>query len=513
MKKTKIKRILEIIPAFISWFILLSLVALIFFAPLWAAIILIIYLLYWFFRLLYMSILLILAHHRMLSQKNINWLKLLKLLKTDKTINDIWHVVLYTIYKEPEEVIRDSLLSLQRSDYPLTKIIVVLAGEERQEHIAELLKRIKMDFEGIFKDIIITIHPKDLPGEIPGKGANATYAAKCVKDYLEKNNIPLEDVIISCFDADTRVDKKYLPCLTYHFLTNPKRYRLSYQPLPVYNNNIYYAPALARVIEMGSTFWQLIESMRWEKFVTFSSHSMSFKTLKEVDYWPTDMISDDSLIFWRCFVKFNGDYSTYSLDIPVYMDIAIGKNLFDTIKVQYRQKRRWAWGIEAFVYLGMSFLENKYIPFSLKLRKLFQVLDSHINWATWSFIVSLLVPISLLWTRTAGKEEIIFFNLSYINRAIWHTLTFIILVCIVISKEFIPTRPKGVSRLIYLSFLLQWLLTPLISTFLGSLPALDAQTRMMFKKKLKFYSTPKIRKKIKEPILFPALGLDKEVSI
>jgi len=501
MKVKKIKRILEILPGALSWSIILLFVGLVVFRPFWAAILLIVYLSFWFFRLLYMSLLLIMAHRRMSLKRNIDWLKLSKEVKTDKCFEDIWHVVLYTIYKEPIEVIRGSLLSLTKVDYPGNKIIVVLAGEERRDNCFEILSSIKEEFKDYFADILITIHPKDIPGEIPAKGANATYSARYVKEYLEKNNIDLGNVIISCFDADTCVDRKYFSCLTYHFLINPKRYQLSFQPLPIYNNNIYYAPAFARVIEFGSTFWQLIESMRWEKFITFSSHSMSFKTLVEVNYWPVDMISDDSLIFWRCFVKFNGDYYTYPLDIPVYMDIAIGKNLWDTVKVQYKQKRRWAWGIEGFVYLGMEFLNNKNIPLSLKLRKLFQVLEGHINWATWSIIISFILPYILLWTGLNHREDLVFFNLSYMNRIIWQIFSFILLICLIISREFIPPRPQGVSKWIYLSFIGQWFFTPLISAFLGSFPSLDAQTRMMFNKKLKFFPTPKIRQiKTKEAI-------------
>ena len=56
------------------------------------------------------------------------------------------------------------------------------------------------------------------------------------------------------------------------------------------------------------------------------------------------MVSDDSLIFWKCFLKYNGDYKTYPIEAPVYMDIAVGKNIWDTFMVQYKQKRRWAWG-------------------------------------------------------------------------------------------------------------------------------------------------------------------------
>jgi cellulose synthase/poly-beta-1,6-N-acetylglucosamine synthase-like glycosyltransferase len=487
------KRLLEIIPGFLSWSILIFFIVLFLTMPLSAAVVIIIFLLYWVFRLLYMSILLVLAHHRVSTKRNLDWLATCTTFKSDLKFEDIIHVVLYTIYKEPKEVLEDSLDALKESLYPKDKVIVVLAGEERDKSALEKLNFLNEKYKGHFRDIFITIHPKDTEGEIPAKGANATYSAKIIREYLEKNGYDFRNVIISCFDADTCPDKNYLACLTANFLKNPKRYRTSFQPFPVYSNNIYKAPAFARVIEMGSTFWQLIESMRFEKFITFSSHSMSFKTLVEVDYWPVDLISDDSLIFWKCFIKYDGDYRTYPLEVPVFMDIAVGKGLIDTIRVQYKQKRRWAWGVENFVFAGMAFMDNKKIPFLEKARRCFQILDNHINWATWSIIVSFITPLTLIWGQIISKDALVLFNLTYINSIILNTFSFILILSVVISYEFLPPRPREVSRFIYVVFVLQWLLVPLISAFLGSFPALDAQTRLALGKLLYFYPTPKKR--------------------
>jgi len=66
----------------------------------------------------------------------------------------------------------------------------------------------------------------------------------------------------------------------------PDRLCASFQPVPVYHNNIWHVPGFARVVETGSSFYQLIECTNPEKLVTFSSHSMSFKALVEVNYWP-----------------------------------------------------------------------------------------------------------------------------------------------------------------------------------------------------------------------------------
>jgi hypothetical protein len=487
------KRFFEIIPGAMSWGIIFFFLWLIVTSPFKAAVLIIVYLLFWVCRLLYMSVLLVMAHYRIASRRNVDWLGRCAQVQSVLRFEKILHVVLYTTYKEPAEVLEGSLNALQEVQYPRSNIMLVLAGEEREAGAREKLNAIKKKFEGKFKEIVIVIHPRDIEGEIAGKGANATYAARHVKERLVKQGYDLGHVIISCFDADTCPDKQYFSCLTYHFLNNPKRYQTSFQPLPIYSNNIYRVPAFARVIEMGSSFWQLIESMRFEKFITFSSHSMSFKTLVDVGYWPVDLVSDDSLIFWKCFLKFDGDYSTYPLEVPVYMDIAVGKNFLHTVLVQYKQKRRWAWGVENFVFLGMAFRRNNRIPWPVKARKLYQMLDNHINWATWAIIISFITPLVLFWGKVTMKNSLVFFNLSYINTIMFNALSFIILLSIFIGRQFIPPKPREVSGWINVVFILQWFLLPLISALLGSFPALDAQTRLMCGKYLGFYPTPKKR--------------------
>jgi len=492
MKEKTRKRILEIIPGSLSWSVIIGLLLFFVFKPLWAAVLTIVFLLYWSCRLFYLSILLIMAHHRVATKRKLNWLQMCKGVSADIPWQELIHLVLYPTYKEPRKVLENSLNALKGVNYPKDKIIVVLAGEAREEGAEEKLVKLKEEFQGFFRDILVTIHPKDIPAEIAAKGANATYAAKKAKEYLEKEGINLERVVISCFDADTCVDKNYFACLTYNFISKPNRFHLSFQPFPIYSNNIYSAPAFARVIEMGSTFWQLIESMRYEKFITFSSHSMSFKTLIEVDYWPVNMISDDSLIFWKCFLKYNGDYRTYPLEVPVYMDMAVGEGFFDTLLLQYRQKRRWAWGVENFVFLCLEFRKNKKIPFLEKARRAFQLLDNHVSWATWAIIITFITPLSLFVAGLFAKHSLILFNISYINSILFNALSFILILCIVISYEFLPPRPPYISRFIYIKFMLQWFLVPLTSAFLGSFPALDAQTRLMFAKYLYFQTTPKM---------------------
>jgi len=67
--------------------------------------------------------------------------------------------------------------------------------------------------------------------------------------------------------------------------------------VPVFNNNIWQAPCISRVVATSGTFWQMIQQQRPERLSTFSSQSLSFKTLVEVDFWPVNMVSEDSRIF------------------------------------------------------------------------------------------------------------------------------------------------------------------------------------------------------------------------
>ena len=209
----KLKRLLEIIPGALSWFIILFLFVLFMIKPLAAAIVMIVYLLYWVCRLLYMSILMVMAHQRVLSKRNVDWLGKCRDIKDGLKLEDVLHVVLYTTYKEPKEVLQGSLNSLKEVDFPEKQIIVVLAGEAREAHSDLKLDALKKQYQEYFKDILVTIHPDNVEGEIPAKGANATYAARQVKEYLLKSGLKLENVIISCFAADTCSDKNYFSCL------------------------------------------------------------------------------------------------------------------------------------------------------------------------------------------------------------------------------------------------------------------------------------------------------------
>jgi hypothetical protein len=474
-----------------SWGIIILLVCLAFFRPILCAILLIIFDFYWIIRTIYLTTLLFMAYKKLSQEKNREWLIDCQNLKSQEDWQEFYHLIIFPVYKEGLDILRPSLEALRQCHYPKEKMIVVVAFEERNAHSKENALILEKEFKSGFFAYLSTFHPDGIPGEGRTKGANATWAAKKAKELLSVRLIPQENVILSCFDADTCVDKQYFGCLTYHFLTSPKPHQASYQPMPVYNNNIWYAPSFARLVEISSSFCQLIESMRLEKFVTFSSHSMSFKTLVEIDYWPVNMISDDSVVYWKAFLFFKGDYRVVPLYITVSMDAAYSTNIIKTIILQYKQKRRWAWGIENFPFLVNGFIGNKDISLLVKIRRLFNLLESHITWAIWAIIVMLITPLPILVGGAFFSQIPIGYNLPRITGLLLNFTLGSSLIWIILSRTILPKRPADVKWIMNVVMTIEWIIVPLIVLILGSIPALDAQTRLVLAKYMEFYPTEK----------------------
>jgi hypothetical protein len=492
----RLRRFFEIFPGAMTWTTLLGLTMISVIKPLWAAIFIICFDLYWVIRVAYFTVLLIFAYRRLRSEKKINWLKRCVDMKPvdGLSCSSIYQAVLFPSYKEGYEVIEASIKALLSCNYDKKKMIVALTVEQRagKPYLENALK-LQNKFKDDFYEFIVTSHPEGIEGEARTKGANATWGAKAIKDFLDLKRIDYEHVIISCFDADTCAEKEYFGCLAYHYITNPKRTRSSYQPIPVYNNNIWHARSIARVIELGSSFMQMIETMRLDKFVTFSSHSMSFKTLVQVGYWPVDMISDDSVIYWKCFLYFDGDYSVIPMYVTVSLDVATEKKIIPTIIKQYKQKRRWAWGVENFPYVMMGFVKNDKIPLIKKVRRSFHLFESHYTWAVWAIIVTFIAPLPLIFGGGLFRQTAMGYNLPSVAAALFNVSITTMFICMLMSITLLPPRPEDVKPQKRLIMFTQWILAPILAACVGSTPAIDAQTRLMLGKYMHFHVTEKIR--------------------
>ncbi len=372
LKDRLIYRALEILPGVLAWstFIILILSSL--YIPGWISIFIILFDVYWMVKVIYLSLHLRAGYQHLTDNMKIDWWARLQ---QQPNWQNYWHLIILPMYKEPLEVVEPTFRALADSNYDKKKIIVVLALEERGGiEPQETARIIKEKYGQEFFKLLVTTHPKDIPGELAGKGSNEAWAAQRVKEeVIDPLSLDYKKIIVSVFDVDTNIWPSYLALLTYKFMAHSNPVRASFQPVPFFTNNIWEAPALARVVSFSSSFWQTMQQERPERQVTFSSHSMCFQTLVEVGFWQTNIVSEDSRIFWQCYNFYNGNYEVISLYCPVYMDAAVDKTFWKSMKALYKQQRRWAWGAENLVYVLFAFIKNKDLSFGRKFRHGFNV--------------------------------------------------------------------------------------------------------------------------------------------
>ena len=484
-------RFFEMVPGLLSWGTILGSVLLSYFAPVVAAIFIIVFDLYWLLKTVYLSVHLYHNWKRTRNNMLINWHEMLVSLKHE----DIYHMVILPFYSESYEVVSKTIEALFGVDYDLKKMIVVLAAEEKAgEHAYEVSSRAEKEYADKFGHFFVSIHPAGLPGEMPGKGSNIAYAAEQVRvNLLDLNNIDYKKVLVSAFDIDTVVYPKYFLCLTWHFLTASKPFQSSFQPIPLYNNNLWDSPALSRVVAGSGTFWQMSQQEMPEKLVTFSSHAVSFYTLHRVGYWQKNMVSEDSRIFWNAFMAHDGDYSVVPIAYPVSMDANLAPTFWQTLKNIYKQQRRWAWGSENVPYILFNFLKNKNISLRQKIRITFIQLEGYWSLATNPILILLLGWLPVVIGGRGFNQTILSYNLPYITQNLMILAMSGLMFSAFVFWTFLPEMPKNFSKTRKVSMFFQWLFVPVTIFIFGAIPGLDAQTRLLLGKYMGFWVTPKHR--------------------
>jgi len=221
---------------------------------------------------------------------------------------------------------------------------------------------------------------------------------------------------------------------------------------------------------------------------------MSFKALVDVGFKQTNVISDDSRIFWQCFLKYNGDYEVMPIFYPVSMDANVAKNFWQTLINIYKQHKRWAYGVGDIPYFLFGFLKNKKISLRKKISRSLELIEGHWSWAVAPILIFTLGWLPFLLGGADFSQTLLAYTLPRIASRLMTLAMVGLLASIHFSLLLLPPRPPEYGKSKYLLFIFGWLLLPLTMIFFTSLPALDAQTRWMLGKYMGFWVTPKIRK-------------------
>ncbi len=500
-KDRRLYRMLEMLPGILSWGTIIGLVVLSATAPVGTAVFVILFDVYWLLLVIFLGTHLLISYRAIRKRMKVDWAKKCDELGASSKLGfswqELWHVIILPTYNEGLDVIRPSLEAIIASGYPTQRMIVVLATEGRAgEEAKERGDAIRNEYASKFAHLLVTVHPDGIEGELKGKGANQAWAAKELKKHIiDVGNFDPKKILVSVFDIDTVVHPGYFHCFSYAFLTVDRPYRASYQPVPVYHNNIWEAPFFARVAAFSNTFWQMMQQIKPEKLATYSSHSMTWQALTDIGFWSTNMVSEDSRIFWHCFCYYKGDYRVEPLYFPVSMDICMDRNRWTTAGSLYRQQRRWGWGAENIPYLIFNTIKSwKQIP-----KK--QVYINHIgvqlygfhSWATNALITSIIGWLPLFLGGDRFNATVLSSNLPDVTRWLMTLAMVGMILSAVISILILPKVHRQKIRQ-YIIIVLQWIFLPVVIVLFGAIPGLEAQTRLMFGKYMGFWVTPKVRK-------------------
>lgn len=495
--ETLFERSLEILPGALTWTALTSPFWLALTLPYALAYLIIIAQLYWLFNALKIAVLIYIGFRRMDYANKQPWLDKLKTDFKDEW-TDYYHLILIPTYNEQAFILKPAFEAIANSNYPSDKIFICLGLEERSkqkfaqafEEKLNLARNFKSKLGGIFAPV----HPMNLPGEIPGPGTNRNWMLKTSSEEFKKMKIDPKQVIVTTLDADFVISREFLAGSLHKYLSTPLsvRDKRTYTGVFFYYNNYWQAPTPMRLIAAGTAFWQLAEMVGSDKYQNYSSMSINMQTLLDIGGWFPNKVNDDSGFYWKAYFHFNGDYKV----IPNYMslsaDAVLDVSLIKTFQNQYLQLKRWAYGVEHIPFIVKEYFKQRDVDFWDKTDKLIFVLWANARWGFLALFITfggLLIPI----LNPEYAQSVLKVNLPIISSWILTAAFFGLFATIYVHEKTVPKRPANWSIITKIWSYIQWLLVPIVLVTISTIPAIDAQTSLMFGKYLEYRTTNKAR--------------------
>jgi len=513
-KRRPLYRAFEILPAAMSYGAIILLIVLSIVHPTWAAYYMLFLTSVVFIRVIRMGSHLILAYRHLNHNRRIDWHKWLhelddaeqslekrraaggakstlmkqheenlRLIAAEREhyprASEVYHGIIIAAFDEEYDIIAPTIESVITSGVDCSKVVITLAYEERGgEAIAATAAKLAKKYGHQVHDFLTVMHPKDLPDEVIGKGPNISYAGAKVADYFEQAKIPADRVIITTLDSDNRPSRDYFDRIAYEFISREDRDRCAFQPVSLFLNNVWDAPAPMRVVAAGNTFWSLASQMRPHLTRNFASHSQPLSALKAMNFWTKRSIVEDGHQFWRSYFFFNGDYKSIPVGISIGQDIVQGPNLRASMKAQWKQLRRWFYGASDVAYVGANFLKrDSKVPFWKTLGHFFILLGEPLTLATYPPLIAFggFVPLFL---NQQARVDLVVQQLPFIISTVQQLALIGIGILVIMSLRMLPARPKHRTNWKFVGFIAQWVLVPVVAIGYTSATAFYSQTRL-----------------------------------
>ncbi len=288
---------------------------------------------------------------------------------------DVHHLVIIPNYKESMKILSRTLDHLSAQHNAKSQISVLLAMEAAEPESYQKAQSLHSQYHEHFANLYFTVHPRGLMGEMQCKSANLSWAVNRFFDnVVDDFAMNTDTIVLTTMDADTRWHEQHFAALTYHFAINEDRHRTFWQAPIRYHGNIWQVNPLMRIINTYATAFELAYlAAPWWMAMPMSSYSLSLNLLEESGNWDTDVIADEWHMLIKAYFATGGQVEIQHLYLPFLADSTTGANIFQSIRNRYSQTLRHAWGSKEVGYMLAKLIENPQVVSMRSLKLLLRL--------------------------------------------------------------------------------------------------------------------------------------------
>jgi hypothetical protein len=270
----------------------------------------------------------------------------------------ITHWVILPQYLEHIEVVSLALASLSQSSVARSSVSVVLAMEKREQASVDKAAILKERFSDCFAEMLVTLHPSDLPNDPAGKASNLKWAYDCLLAHLWSNGQGFSDILLTVADADSEFHERYFEYLEASYLEVPLEERgLRIFQAPIFHiKNYHRQPSPVIVGTMFTTMQELATTC--DPNVTqfpYSTYSLPLELARRVGGFDPEWIAEDWHMGIKCFLLTFGQARVQSLMIPICNFTPEDETWCGTVFARWAQAKRHALGFSDLSYIFMMF--------------------------------------------------------------------------------------------------------------------------------------------------------------
>lgn len=443
---------------------------------------------YWLYKSLNLAVCSFISARKIKEAEKTDWMA--KAI-THPDFEKVGHIAVIPTYKESVHKLMETINSIQGQTFPTQQLYIFVAFEDREDEAKEKAKILIDHYKNIFGGIYSTFHP-DVPNEVKGKSSNQAYAAtEAYRILIEGKGFDISYMTVSSVDADSIFDEQYFACLTYEFLNKKNRDLAFFQSANVYYNNFWKVPASTRVIAFFGSLSRAALLVQPLRLIPNSTYTLSFKLLKDIGYWDTDVIPEDYRTFFKAFFAKKGHVTVDPIFLKTSMDSPQSMTYFGSLINKYQQERRWSWGISDDAVFIKWWLTVKDVPFLKKTYLVSNVILDHIMWPVNWFLITIAANLVVLLNPVFSRTSL-GYTLPHLSGFILTICLFALFIMIYVDFDLRSNKYDTPPKMKQFMFPLEFMLMPIAGFFLSTIPALISHLQLIRGKRLEYKVTEKV---------------------